>query len=158
VERLFHYPTVACNIISGGVKSNVVPDYAEATFDIRLTPGSKPLKVKERILELVKEANVPGVEAVVRAGETAGYHESPNSPFAHQLSDTIQKFTGKRPIIKILTGGTDAISIKNYAGIPCLGYGTSLVGMAHQPDEYVTVENLVLGVKVYAGFSLTYKG
>jgi len=158
VERLFHYPTVACNIISGGVKSNVVPDYAEATFDIRLTPGSKPLKVKERILELVKEANVPGVEAVVRARETAGYHESPNSPFAHQLSDTIQEFTRKRPIIKILTGGTDAISIKNHAGIPCLGYGTSLVGMAHQPDEYVTIENLVLGVKVYTGFALTYKG
>jgi acetylornithine deacetylase/succinyl-diaminopimelate desuccinylase-like protein len=30
--------------------------------------------------------------------------------------------------------------------------------MAHQPDEYVTVENLVLGVKVFTGFSLTYKG
>ena len=158
VKRLFHYPTVACNIINGGVKTNVVPDYAEAQFDIRLTPGSKPLKVKERIEELVKEAGVPGVEAIVRARETAGYHESPDSPFANQLAETLEKATGKKPVFKILTGGTDAVSIKHFTGIPCLGYGTSLTGMAHQPDEHVTVENLVLGIKVYAGFPLVYEG
>ncbi|RLI09485.1 hypothetical protein DRO42_04145, partial [Candidatus Bathyarchaeota archaeon] len=33
LERVFHYPTVTCNIISGGVKRNMVPDYAEAEFD-----------------------------------------------------------------------------------------------------------------------------
>ncbi len=158
VRRLFHYPTVACNIISGGVKTNVVPDYAEAQFDIRLTPGSKPMKVKERIEELVQEAGVPGMEVVVRAGETAGYHESPKSMFADQLSETLRKLTGKTPVIKILTGGTDAISVKQFTGIPCLGYGTSLTGMAHQPNEYVTIENLVLGIKVYAGFPLIYTG
>jgi len=158
VKRLFHYPTVACNIISGGVKTNVVPDYAEAQFDIRLTPGSRPMKVKQRIEELVREAGVPGVEAVVRAGETAGYHEPPRSAFADQLAETLRRLTGKTPVFKILTGGTDAVSVKRFTGIPCLGYGTSLTGMAHQPDEHVTVENLVLGIKVYAGFPLIYKG
>lgn len=157
-KRLFHYPTVACNIISGGVKSNVVPDYAEATFDIRLTPGSKPLKVKQRIEGLVEEASIRGVEAVVRARDTAGYYESPRSPFAYQFSETIEKITGKIPIFKILTGGTDAVSIKHFTGIPCLGYGTSLTGMAHQPDERVTIENLVLGVKIYSAFPLIYRG
>ena len=157
-EKMFHHPTVACNIISGGVKTNVVPDYAEAQFDIRLTPGSNPLKVKERIEDLVRQANVLGVEAVVRAGKTAGYYESPNSAFAEQLSEVIQKVTEKKPIFKILTGGTDAVSIKRFTGIPCLGYGTSLVGMAHQPDERVSVENLVLGVKVFTGFPVLYRG
>jgi succinyl-diaminopimelate desuccinylase len=158
IKRLFHYPTVACNIINGGVKTNVVPDYAEAQFDIRLTPGSKPLKVKQRIEELVREAGVPGVEAIVRAGETAGYHESPKSAFANQLSETLNRLTGKTPVFKILTGGTDAVSVKRFTGIPCLGYGTSLTGMAHQPNEHVTVENLVLGIKLYAGFPLIYTG
>ena len=156
VKRLFNYPSVACNIISGGVKSNVVPDYAEATFDIRLTPGSKPLKVKERIEALVAEAGEPGVEAVVRARETAGYYEPSNSRFARQLAGVVGKATGKKPIFKILTGGTDAVSIKRFTGIPCLGYGTSLTGVAHQPNERVTIENLVLGVKVYSAFPLAY--
>jgi len=158
MRRIFHYPTVACNIISGGVKRNVVPDYAEAEFDIRLTPGSKPLRVKERIEELVREADIPGIEVSVRAGETAGYYESPDTPFAHQLAETIEKATGRMPVFKILTGGTDAISIKHYTGIPCLGYGTSMTGQAHQPDEHNAVENLVLGVKVYAAFPLIYRG
>jgi succinyl-diaminopimelate desuccinylase len=157
-KRLFHYPTVTCNIISGGVKINVVPDYAEAQFDIRLTPGSKPLKVKERIEELVKQAGVPGVEVSVRASETAGYYESPNSVFAGQLAQTLQKVTRRKPIFKILTGGTDAVSIKRFTGIPCLGYGASLTDMAHKPDERVSIENLVLGVKVYTGFPLLYTG
>jgi len=158
LERVFHYPTVTCNIISGGVKRNVVPDYAEAEFDIRLTPGSKPLRVKERIEELIREAGIPGIEVHVQARETAGYYESPDTPFARQLAETIEKITGRRPIFKILTGGTDAISIKHYTGIPCLGYGTSMTGQAHQPDERNTIENLVLGVKVYSAFPLIYRG
>jgi succinyl-diaminopimelate desuccinylase len=157
-SRAFHYPTVSCNMISGGVKVNVVPDYAEAEFDIRLTPGSDAAKVRDRIRELVAEAGIPGVEVEVSVPDTVGYYESPSSPFAIQLSETIERVTGKRPLFKILTGGTDAISIKRFTGIPCLGYGTSLTGKAHQPDEYVTVENLVLGVKVYSAFPLIYRG
>ena len=158
VKRIYHYPTVACNIISGGVKRNVVPDYAEAEFDIRMTPGSRPLKVKERIEELVRESGIPGVEVSVYTRETAGYYESPDTPFAHQLAETIERVTGIRPIFKILTGGTDAVSIKHYTGIPCLGYGTSMTGQAHIPDEHNTIENLVLGIKVYAAFPLIYRG
>ena len=156
-KRAFRYPTVSCTLISGGVKINVVPDYAEAQFDIRLTPGSKPMKVKEEIERLVKASGINGVEVSVNAGETAGYYESPTSTFALQLASTIRKVTRKKPTFKILTGGTDAISIKKYTGIPCLGYGTSLTAQAHQPNEYVTVENLVLGVKVYSIFPLIYK-
>jgi len=158
VRRIFHHPSVSCNMISGGVKRNVVPDHAEAEFDIRLTPGSRPLAVKERIEELVKEAAIPGVEVSVAAGETAGYHEPPDTAFARQLAETVRRVTGRRPGFKILTGGTDAISIKGLAGIPCLGYGTSMVGQAHQPDERNAVENLVLGAKVYAAFPLLYTG
>lgn len=156
-KRAFNYPTVACNMISGGVKINVVPDYAEAQFDIRLTPGCKPLKVREQIEKLVREAGIPGVEVSVNAGETAGYYESPSSTFAQQLASAVKMVTRKKPRFKILTGGTDAISIKRYTGIPCLGYGTSLSGQAHQPNEYVTIENLILGVKVYSIFPLIYK-
>ena len=157
-RRIFNYPSVACTIINGGVKINVVPDYAEAQLDIRLTPGSKPLMMKARIEKLVKEANIPGIEVSVDAGETAGYHEPPNSTFATQFAATVRKATRRKPSFKILTGGTDAISIKNYTSIPCLGYGSSLTGQAHVPDEYITVENLVLGVKIYSTFPIIYRG
>jgi succinyl-diaminopimelate desuccinylase len=156
VDRVYHYPTVSCNIINGGVKTNVVPDYAEGQFDIRLTPGSKPLKVKERIEELVKESGIEGLEVQVRASETAGYFESPNSSFASQFGEIVEMITGKKPSLKILTGGTDGISTSRIAGIPSLGWGASLAGEAHQPDEKISIENLVLGVKIYSAFPLSY--
>ncbi|MCD6263235.1 ArgE/DapE family deacylase [Candidatus Bathyarchaeota archaeon] len=158
VKRLFHYPSVSLNILNGGVKSNVVPDYAEAYFDIRLTPGSNPLRVRERILELVKEAGVPGVTAEVRASPTAGYYESPETPFARQLAETVERVTGRRPIFKILTGGTDAISIKRFLGIPCLGFGAGMDEQAHAPDEHNSIENIMRSCKVYAAFPLIYRG
>jgi len=158
---------VTCNIIDGGVKINVVPDYAEAEFDIRLTPGTKIAPVRNQIEKLVKEAAIPGVEVAPgreshargsgASAQRAGYYESPDSPFAKQLAVTIKKVTGKKPSFKILTGGTDGVSTSKIAGIPSLGYGTSLTGQAHEPDEYITVENLVLGIKVYAAFPLVYK-
>jgi acetylornithine deacetylase/succinyl-diaminopimelate desuccinylase-like protein len=69
----------------------------------------------------------------------------------------LEKITKKKVNMKILTGGTDGISTSKIAGIPSLGYGTSLTGQAHQPDERITIENLVLGIKMYTTFPLTYK-
>ncbi len=167
VRRLFYYPSVTCNIINGGVKINVVPDYAEAEFDIRLTPGASTSAVRKEIARLIKETNIPGVEvasgtethakASGKLGDQAGFYENPNTVFAKQLSRTVKKVTGKKPSMKILTGGTDGISTSKIAGIPSLGYGTSINGVAHQPNEYITIENLVLGVKVYGAFPLFYK-
>jgi succinyl-diaminopimelate desuccinylase len=167
VRRLFKYPTVTCNIINGGVKINVVPDYAEAEFDIRLTPGASVSAVRNEIERIVKAAGVPGVEVAAgrethakasgKLGDKAGFYEDPNTDFAKQFTRTIKKVTGKRPSVKILTGGTDGISTSKIAGIPSLGYGTSISGVAHQPNEYITVENLILGIKVYGAFPYFYK-
>jgi succinyl-diaminopimelate desuccinylase len=161
MEKNFYTPSVTCNIINGGVKINVVPDYAEAEFDIRLTPGSHPTQVINRIKKLVKESGIEELEVVAtrnhKPEDTAGYYESPNSSFADQLIGIIKELTGKPVNMKILQGGTDGISTSKIAGIPSLGYGTSLTGQAHQPDERVTIENLVLGVKIFTAFPLFYK-
>ena len=161
VEVSFLTPSVSCNMISGGVKINVVPDYAEAEFDIRLTPGSHPTKVVQRIKELVKESGIEGLEVVtsrqLSPTDTAGYYESPSSGFAKQFTSVIGQITGKPVNMKILTGGTDGVSTSKIAGIPSLGWGSSLTGQAHQPDERITIENLVLGIKIYTAFPLLYK-
>jgi len=161
MEKNFYTPSVTCNIINGGVKINVVPDYAEAEFDIRLTPGSHPTKVVGRIKELVKESDIKGLEVVstrsYKPEDTAGYCEAPDTSFAKQFTGLIKEITGKPVNMKILTGGTDGISTSKIAGIPSLGYGTSLTGQAHQPNERVTIENLVLGIKIFTAFPLLYR-
>jgi succinyl-diaminopimelate desuccinylase len=159
LTRLFHYPSVTLNVLNGGVKANVVPDYAEAYFDIRLTPGGNLVKVRERISELVEEAGEPGVTVEFpQPTQTAGYYESPNTPFARQLAATVETATGHTPIFKILTGGTDAVGIKRYIDVPCLGFGSSIEGQAHAPNEHNSLELLTMSCKVYAAFPLIYTG
>jgi len=162
MEKNYRTPSVTCNIIQGGVKTNVIPDYAEADFDIRLTPGSTVSKVRDRIKELLVESGIDGVEVapgreLSGISAKAGYYELPNSSFCNQLKDLLKEITGAEVNMKILQGGTDGISTSKRAGIPSIGYGTSLVGQAHQPDERISIENLVLGVKVYTAFPIIYK-
>jgi succinyl-diaminopimelate desuccinylase len=155
----YYTPSVTCNMIKGGVKRNVIPDYAEAEFDIRLTPGSSVSRVRNRIRELITECGIEGLEVLPRKeieNEKAGYFESPTSNFAKQFVDVVKQITSKDVNMKILRGGTDGISTSKIAGIPSLGYGTSLTGMAHEPDEYITIENLILGVKIYTYFPIFY--
>jgi succinyl-diaminopimelate desuccinylase len=155
-RRLYDYPTVALNVLDGGVKINVVPDAAEASFDIRLTPGIDFDKMKKHLLQLIEDSGVKGITVdFVQTG--TGYYESTRSQFAKQLSKAIKMVTGARPTFKVLTGGTDAISLKNYCGIQCLGFGAGLEGQAHAPNEHVPIQDLVMAAKAYAVFPLVYR-
>jgi len=150
VKRIYEYPTVSLNMLNGGVKVNVVPDTAEASIDIRFTPGIDFTQLQEQIQSLIQEAAVKGVTAEYQIG--SGYYEPSNSPFANQLRRAVQKATGHIPRFKILTGGTDAIILKNIRGIPCLGFGAGVEGMAHAPEESVPIEQLVMAAKTYTVF------
>jgi succinyl-diaminopimelate desuccinylase len=155
-KRVFDYPTIALNVISGGVKINVVPDAAEAHFDIRLTPGVDLEKVKSHLQQLIDSSGVREVKTEF-IQVSGGYYESPKSAFSRQLGKTIQKVTGAKPVYKVLTGGTDAVSLKKYQGIPCLGFGAGVEGQAHAPEEHVPIDDLVMASKVYTAFPFNYK-
>ncbi len=155
---MFQYPSVTLNLLSGGVKNNVVPDYAEAYFDIRLTPGCTPQLVRDRILSLVRESEISDIAVEFpRASAKAGYYESPDSLFAQTLSQVVYQVTGHKPIFKILTGGTDAVRIKRFIDIPCLGFGSCIEGQAHMPNEHNHITLLLLSSKVYTIFPILYQ-
>jgi len=152
-KRLFYYPSgPSLNVLNGGVKSNVVPDYAEASFDIRLTPGCDAGKVKVQLEELVAEAGVPGVTVQATTSQTVGYYEPWDSPFVASLSEAVQRVTGVRPALTIAPWGTDAVSVKRFLGAPCLIFGPMVETQLHQPNEFVPIDNLVTAAKVYAAY------
>ena len=165
VERLFYYPSgPSLNIFHGGVKGNVVPEKAECSFDIRLTPGIDAMKVKERLEELVAEANVPGVTLTARAAPRVGYYERPDEPSVISLVEAVERVTGEKPHLTLMPWGTDAVSIKRNIkterhpdGIPNLLFGPMLRDQLHQSNEYVTTINLVTAAKVYSLFPFYYE-
>jgi len=155
-SKIFYYPSVSLNLISGGVKINVVPDLAEASFDIRITPGASIEDVKQRALKLLEESSVEGVEASFSScGE--GYYEPPDSPAVERMVEAVRLAVGVKPRLKILTGGTDGIFVRQISGIPSVGFGAGVRGTAHSPNEYVTIENLIMAAKTYAVFPLIWR-
>lgn len=149
IRRAFHYPTVSLTMMSGGVKINVIPDYAEAFFDIRVSPGVDPENVIKRLHDLVSAFSEKGVKAEVISFE-GGYYERWDSEYAISLRKAVEIVTGVKPKPKILLGATDALRLKKALGITCLGFGAGIEELAHAPNEYVTVSGLLTAAKVYA--------
>lgn len=156
-QRLFRYPTVSLNIISGGVRVNVVPDVAEAVLDIRITPGAPIWKVEQVIRNLLRSSEIKGVEMEI-TGLEEGFYEPLDSQVVQRMMEAVEVTLGTKPRPKVLTGTTDGIHIEHTSNIPCVGFGAGARGLAHAPDEYVTVENLVMAAKVYTVFPFIWAG
>ncbi|MEM1673744.1 MAG: ArgE/DapE family deacylase [Candidatus Bathyarchaeia archaeon] len=156
IRRVYHYPTISLTMMSGGVKINVVPDYAEASFDIRVSPGSSPGELAEHIKRLIDDSGISGVNVDI-IGLEEGYYEGYNSEFVMSLRDAIRVATGIEPRLKILLGATDALPVKRALGIPCLGFGAGIEELAHAPNEYVTLDGLLAAAKVYSILPLMFR-
>lgn len=155
--KSFRHPTVSLNLIKGGVKSNVVPDTAEATLDIRIRSGCSMQPIKQRLIELIKESGIKDVTVNIQ-GPSLGYYEHPESKPVKQLIRTVEFVTGIKPALKLETGGNDCDCIKG-AGLsmPCLGFGAGDEGLLHLTNEYVSITNLVMTTKVYALFPTIFE-
>lgn len=76
------------------MKNNVVPDHAEAYFDIRLTPGFTPQRVRNRTISLVQESAIPDISVEFpRASDTVGYYETTDSLFAPTITQAVHQVT-----------------------------------------------------------------
>ncbi len=156
VRRLYWQPTVSLNIIEGGVKNNVVPDSAEAVLDIRVTPGADLEAVKREVMRLLEESGVEGVTAEIEVTGGGGYYEPPASRPVLELARIVKTVLGVEPVLNILTGGTDGIWVNKLSGIPSVGFGPGLTGIAHRPDESVPIQHLVAAAQVYAALPFLY--
>ncbi len=111
--------TVSPNIIMGGSKTNIVPDYCEADLDIRILPGQDCEYVESELrLIISKDIEIEFTEY------RAPTFSSSKEPFYKLLEDVTLELAGKNalclPIIS--AGSTDSKFIRT-AGIPAYGIG-----------------------------------
>ena len=59
--------------------------------------------------------------------------------------------TGKDPGVDGWSATCDANYLVNDANIPTVIFGPgSIAGQAHKPDEYIEIDELILGTRIYA--------
>ena len=75
----------------------------------------------------------------------------PDSPVIAALERAVQTVLG-RPATLVASPGTyDHKHVSRIAGVPhCVAYGPGILDLAHQPDEWCSVDDLVNATKVLA--------
>lgn len=146
-------PTVGVNTISGGVKTNVVADYSEATVDIRLVPGQNrdgTLDELERLFSRIREESGLNVRTDVQVLQYLPAIETRrDDPLVESVVSAVEKVTGVEPAVGGVSYGTDGAVLAPSTGAAFVICGPGKPSQAHQPNEYVDVSELEQAVDLY---------
>lgn len=139
--------TYSLNLLTGGVAFNVVPDKAEALFDIRRIEEDKPTLILKKIKECFSEAQIKVTM------DEPGLNTNANTHEIKQLIKIAEKNTGKK--ISIVKGhyATDA-RFYYQKKVPAIHFGPIGGGM-HQKNEWVDLQSLKNYYKMLENFLST---
>jgi acetylornithine deacetylase/succinyl-diaminopimelate desuccinylase-like protein len=150
VSRMFVTPTM----ISGGVKSNSVPDACRLTCDVRALPHQRPNEIADIVRGLL-----PGADVLIDC--TAVANASPaDAEWVALLSDVLSDALGhETQVVPTISGGfTDSRFVREL-GVPAYGFAPlhpesdPTRRRAHGPNESVAIGDLVLEAAVYLGLA-----
>jgi acetylornithine deacetylase/succinyl-diaminopimelate desuccinylase family protein len=139
-------------VISGGVRTSIIPSECTVGVDRRIVPG-------QTVAEAVADLNdLLGVALGVRTGARArssvdvGYEPfevAERLPLCTALSEATAVVCGHPAGFAGLRATTDAVFLCE-AGIPTVVFGPGSIAQAHRPDEYVEVCQVQQATRVFA--------
>jgi glutamate carboxypeptidase len=144
--------TVNAGVIAGGTLPNVVPDVAEAQFDLRFIRPQDRAATEARWLELMRQRLVPDVELALQVNPD--YKEpllsTPRSLEIAHLAQEIAEMLGFS-VNHVLTGGASDASYTSTYGVPTLDGLGPVGGLDHSPGEYLKVSSIAPRAALLAG-------
>ena len=165
-SRYLRPPTVTPTIVQGpparvGVpQSNVIPAVAEATFDIRLTPGIGEDGVRAELEEICRQAAAaqPGVK--IEWEPVNAFRLATKVDRAEALVEAmvrgVKQAARRAPRYGGGPGSTDGTILRMQLGIPIVTCGPGDRLIPHQVDEFVSTDEIVEAAKIYAASALNY--
>jgi succinyl-diaminopimelate desuccinylase len=144
------HPTINIGTISGGIKTNVVPDRCVITIDRRIIPEETVQQALMEIEHVLKQAD-PDVRFRVKTMLTIDPAISPaTSIISKAIVKYVRKIVGREATIRVSPAFLDFHYFANGMKIPVVSYGPGVLETSHSSDEYVPIQHLVLATKVYA--------
>ena len=138
--------TVECTIMNGGFKANIIPDQAHLNLNFRFIPGHEdPNTSKKWLMNIINRLseNDPLFKAEILSNNASKpLNISLDSPIVSLLKDIL----GTEPVGAPYY--TEAVSYSK-GGIPTVICGPGSIDQAHTPDEYISLEQIDLGVETY---------
>lgn len=129
---------------------NTIPGEDVFYFDCRILPKYKPEHIKrifrQEAAKVAKKFKVKiNIEIVNESGAS---YTAPSAEAVKMLGASIKYVTGKKPVLVGIGGGTFAAHFRQ-DGFPAVVWST-LGELAHQPNEYCLIKNMITDAKVFA--------
>jgi succinyl-diaminopimelate desuccinylase len=153
-------PTLNVSVIRGGVKVNVVPDECKLQIDIRTVPAQdhgEILGAIERHLESFRRTLRDFEYDLTVLSERLPVNTSSNERLG-QVAEELRKQTYGAPSSRVAAPYyTDAsVLVEARPDLPVVVYGPGDDRLAHQPNEWVSIEAFDKSVAFYERLATTY--
>jgi succinyl-diaminopimelate desuccinylase len=138
-------PTLNVGTIEGGNTVNAVPDAASIGVDIRTVPGMDHALLLERL----KQDSLQEAEMEVFSDLGPVWTE-PQQEWVQRVFEVCKPYVAGPLEARTAPYMTDAANLlKVYSGAPTVVLGPGEAAMAHQTDEYCSMERIRQSVSIY---------
>jgi succinyl-diaminopimelate desuccinylase len=146
----------------GGIQTPCIADLCRAVFDRRFLIEEGFDATKAEVERLVQRANAqaPGVHFEMRDLMVVHPTRTPDdSPVIAALDRSMRRILGKPAELVASPGTYDHKHVARIADVPhCVAYGPGILDLAHQPDEWCAIDDLVNATKIIALATLDLMG
>lgn len=151
-------PTIAATVFQGGVKNNVIPDYAEVSIDRRLSPGETFQEAEIELLNVLEEMQAKGE---IGQYELARYLNNKGAALVDEKEKIVtimQDILRGRKMDSTLKGmrATTDMYLLQDAGIPTVIFAPGDMGLAHCPNEFILFQEIIDAAKIYAEMAICF--
>jgi acetylornithine deacetylase len=139
------YTSVHIGVVEGGTARNIIPRYARMAWEVRPLPGENieallaPYFERVRALEAIMKKTHPATgittKKLTHVRELRAEPTAPYMPLAYRLANSNHAHA--------VAYGTEG-GIFQGQGLPVIVCGPGSIDQAHQPNEFVTLEQLAL--------------
>jgi len=145
-----------------GLPSPCVADSCRLIMDRRFLIEEDITEVKAEVTDLLKELadSRPNFRYQIKdIMEFLPTMTDADAPVVQAVSSAIQSILGKTPEHVISPGTYDQKHIARIGHLhDCIAYGPGILDLAHQPDEYIVIDDMVTAAKVMAASTLELLG
>jgi acetylornithine deacetylase len=138
------FTTLHTGLIRGGTASNIVPRDCEFHFEIRCLPGADPDALEREIRAFAADVLEPEMKRVDPGAGVSFFVKSDTPGLAaaedEQITALAQALARDRSTGKVAYAAEAGLFQR--AGIPSVICGPGAIAQAHQPNEYVTLEQV----------------
>jgi succinyl-diaminopimelate desuccinylase len=127
--------------IRGGSKVNIVPDFCEASIDLRTVPCRETPALLEGLAARLLQC-VPGLE--IESTAAAPLNTDPGHPLIRALENLGSRCVGAPWFCDAAVFGR--------AGVPAIALGPGSIEQAHTNDEWIEIAELERGAAFFQSF------